>query len=102
LKRGEVWWYERPDEKRRPVLLLTRSEAIEGLNRLVAVPGTTTIRGIRTEVELGPDDGMPRECVLSLDNTFSAHKGLLTERVTTLGAAKMDEVCKILDVATSC
>lgn len=27
--RGEVWWYERPDQKPRPVLILTRSEAIQ-------------------------------------------------------------------------
>jgi mRNA-degrading endonuclease toxin of MazEF toxin-antitoxin module len=28
MKRGEVWWHEPPDDKRRPVLILTRAEAI--------------------------------------------------------------------------
>jgi mRNA-degrading endonuclease toxin of MazEF toxin-antitoxin module len=29
MRRGEVWWYERPDRKRRPVLVLTRTEATD-------------------------------------------------------------------------
>jgi len=46
----------------RPWLILTRDEAIEVLDKLLAVPATTTIRGIPTEVPLGREDGMPSEC----------------------------------------
>lgn len=31
MKRGEVWWHEAPGSKRRPALVLTRSEAVERL-----------------------------------------------------------------------
>ncbi len=102
MRRGEVWWYERPDDKRRPVLILTRSEAIDKLVELLAVPATSTVRGIATEVPLDEDDGMRGPCALSLDNTFLAQKALLTERITELDAAKMDEVCRALDAATGC
>lgn len=68
VARGEVWWYEDPRAGRRPFLILTRDEVISLLNQVLAVPATRTIRGIPTEVALGPDQGMPSECVLSLDN----------------------------------
>jgi mRNA interferase MazF len=102
MRRGEVWWHEPPDDKRRPVLILTRTEAIEPLNKLVVAPATGTIRGLSTEVPVGPQDGMPRESAISLDNTTLVRKALLTERITTLSPARMDEVCKALDYVTNC
>lgn len=27
MRRGEVWWYEHPDDKPRPALILSRNEA---------------------------------------------------------------------------
>lgn len=102
MRRGEVWWHEPPDDKRRPVLILTRTEAIDSLNKLVVAPATGTIRGLPSEVPVGPEDGMPRESVISLDNTTLVRKALLTERITTLGSEQMNEVCKALDYATSC
>jgi mRNA-degrading endonuclease toxin of MazEF toxin-antitoxin module len=45
---------------------------------------------------------MPIECVLALDNTFSAEKAFLTERITTLGPEKMAAVCSALATATTC
>jgi mRNA interferase MazF len=102
MKRGEVWWHEPPDDKRRPVLILTRDEAIDSLNKLVTAPATGTIRGLASEVPVGPDDGMPRESVISLDNTTLVRKALLTERITTLSSERINEVCKALDYATSC
>ena len=45
---------------------------------------------------------MPIECVLALDNTLSAEKAFLTERITTLGPEKMVAVCSALATATSC
>jgi mRNA-degrading endonuclease toxin of MazEF toxin-antitoxin module len=29
MRRGEVWWYENPEEPPRPWVILTRDEAIE-------------------------------------------------------------------------
>lgn len=102
MRRGEVWWHEPPDSKRRPVLILTRDEAIDRLFDVIAVPATGTFRDLATEVEIGVTDGMPIECALSLDNTFSAEKAHLTEFITTLGPSKMAAVCAALATATSC
>ena len=100
--RGEVWWYERPEEKPRPVLIITRDEAIGKLNEILVVPATSTVRGIATEVPIGRDDGMPKAGALSLDNTFLARKALLTERITTLGPDKLHLVCTALATAVAC
>ncbi len=69
-----MWWHEPSGSKRRPVLILTRSEAIGRLFDIIAVPATGTVRDLATEVEVGVADGMPVECVLALDNTFSAER----------------------------
>lgn len=102
VRRGDVRWTFQPDEKPRPVCVLTRDEAIPVLARLVVAPATTTRRGIDTEVPLSLEDGMPRECVLSLDNTFTIARSLLGDRITGLSAVRMHEVCRALAVATGC
>jgi mRNA interferase MazF len=102
MRRGEVWWYTHPYLKRRPAVIMTRDEAISGLNELFVVLATTTIRGLPTEVELGPRDGMPTTCVLNADQIDAAEKSYLTRRITALGTDKMTEVCRALTRATSC
>ena len=102
VKRGEVWWFEPPNQKARPYLVLTRSEATHALARLIAVPCTGTIRGIPTEVRLGPDDGMPQECVLTLDNVTVVERSYLTGRITSVSDDVMSQVCDALGLATGC
>jgi mRNA interferase MazF len=60
------------------------------------------VRGIPTEVLLGPDDGMPEDCALSFDNVTTVPKALLTERITRLTPAKLGDLCAALNVATGC
>jgi mRNA interferase MazF len=102
VSRGEIWWYEPPDLKRRPALIVTREEAVGNLSELFVVLATTNIRGLDTEVELGPEDGMPRACVLNADHVDAADKTFLTRRITTLRSDKMSEVCRALARASGC
>lgn len=102
MNRGEVWWLEQPQIGRRPACVLTRQGALEVLTSVVVVPATRTIRGIATEVALGPEDGMPDECALSFDNLTAVPKSLLTQRITRLAPAKLAELCAALRTATSC
>lgn len=99
--RGEVWWAEMPD-KRRPVLILTRDSAIPHLRTLLVVPLTTRVRGIPTEVFLDGSDGLPRECVASLDNVTVADRAFLTERLARLSPIRMEQICRALAIATGC
>lgn len=102
MTRGEVWWYEHPDAGRRPYLILTRHEAVPVLNQLLAVPATRTIRGIATEVPVGPADGMPVVCALSLDNVSLIRTTGCTERITVLSDEILEQVCAALRFAIAC
>ena len=43
MKRGEIRWYKfKPPDKRRPVLILTRSSVIEYLGEVTVAPITST------------------------------------------------------------
>jgi mRNA interferase MazF len=81
---------------------MARDEAIDALDEVLVVLATTTIRDLPTEVRLGSEDGMPRECVLNLDHVDTVAKGFLGDRITTLSAEKLHSVCRALDLATGC
>lgn len=102
VNRGAVFWVELEVEGRRPVCVLTRDEAIPSLRNIVVAPITARKRGLPSEVSLGPEDGMPRECVISLDNLRTMPKALLVEQITMLGPLRMREVCSALNAAVDC
>jgi mRNA interferase MazF len=93
IRRGDVRWYKfrRPDKKR-PVVILTRDSAIEFLGQVTVAPVTTRIREIPTEVVLGPDDGMPRDCAVNLDHVQTVSRGQVGALITTLPPRKLDEI----------
>lgn len=82
--------------------MLTRDAAMPGLRNVVVALITRTTRGIATEVELGPEDGMPIPCVVSLDNLRTVPRALLVETLTTLDAARMGQICRALVRSTGC
>ena len=87
---------------RRPHLVLTRDAAIPVLAAVIAVPATTTVRGIPTEVALDEADGMPRACALTLDSVVTVPLARFVSPITTLGPARLRDVCHALAVATGC
>lgn len=84
------------------MLVLSRAEAIPVLNGVTTAIVTRTVRGIPTEVQIGADDGMPEECVVSLDNLRHTPRILLGDPITTLSGPRMNEVCRALAIATGC
>lgn len=100
-RQGEIWWAEAED-KRRPVLVITRTDAVPVLNWIVVAPVTRTIRQIPTEVPLGSSHGLPVEGVAAFDNLQPIRRGLLTERVGELGIEERDEICRALRALADC
>ena len=49
-------------------MVLTRDEVIDRLNEIIVAPVTRTIRGLRTEVLLTEEDGMPAACAVNFDH----------------------------------
>lgn len=103
LTRGEVRLVTFPaPDKARPALVLTRQSAIAYLARVTVAPITSTIRGVPSEVALGPDEGMKQPCAVNLHNVVTVDKDRLGRRVSQLDEAKMREVCAALGFALSC
>jgi len=103
LERGEVrlFRFAAPD-KQRPVLVLTRSSALGYLGRVTVAPITSTLRGVPSEVALGPEDGMKQPCAVNLHNVVTVPKEGLGRRVAQLDARRMREVCVALGFALGC
>jgi mRNA interferase MazF len=99
--RGEIWWAEAED-KRRPVLVVTRRDAVPVLTWIVVAPVTRTIRAIPTEVALGARHGLPVDCVASFDNLQPLRRSFLTERVGELGSEELEEICRALRALADC
>jgi mRNA interferase MazF len=98
---GEIWWAEAQD-KRRPVLVVTRSEAVPVLVWILVAPVTRTIRQIPTEVPLGRSHGLPDECVAAFDNLQPIRRSFLTQRVGELHDDEVDEICRALRALADC
>jgi len=93
MKRGEIRWYRfHSPDKRRPVVLLTRDSVLDYLGEVTIAPITTTIRDIPSEVVIGPEDGVPRQCAINLDHVQTVAKNRLGGVITTLPSARMAEV----------
>lgn len=102
MQRGEVWWAELPSPiGRRPVVLLSRDEAYAVRNAVTVAEVTSTIRGIPVEVELGPEDGLPKKCVVNLDNIVTIRKNLLIERIALLRDEKINQIDSAIKFALS-
>ncbi len=103
LERGEVRLYRfEPPDKERPVLILTRSSALAYLSRVTVAPITSTIRGVPSEVALGPEDGLKQSCVANLHNLVTVNQDGLGRRLTQLAPRRMREVCAALAFALGC
>ena len=102
MQRGEVWWAELPlPLGRRPVVLLSRNEAYSVRSAVTVAEVTSTIRGIPVEVELGPEEGLPKKCVVNLDTIVTIRKDLLIERIVLLRGEKIDRIDSAIKFALS-
>ena len=67
-------------DKPRPVVVLTRELIRPRLTNVTVAPITSTIRGLSTEVLVGPDNGLDHASAISCDNIQTipkAHLGRL-------------------------
>jgi len=81
VRRGQVYLARLPAPVgRRPVLLVTRTPAIAVRGAVTVAPITRTIRGIRSELELGRAHGLRVRSVASCDSLQTIPKELLGPR----------------------
>ena len=100
-RQGDLWWAEAED-KRRPVLVITRTDAVPVLTWILVAPVTRTVRRIPTELLLGPANGLREECVASFDNLQPIRRTFLTERIGELQPDQSLGICSALDALADC
>ena len=97
MNRGEIRWYRfRAPDKKRPVLILTRTSTLEYLGEVTVAPVTSTIRDIPSEVILTQTDGMPYECAINFDHIQTVSKGKIGAYITSLSQSRLAEARKAI------
>ena len=99
-RRGEVWLARL--DKVRPVVVLTRDPMGSLLNAVIGAPVTSTVRGVSTEVGVGPEDGVRVASVANLDNVQLVARARLLRRVGRARPATMRAICRALSIAAGC
>ncbi|MDQ3306394.1 MAG: type II toxin-antitoxin system PemK/MazF family toxin [Actinomycetota bacterium] len=56
MAQGDLWWLETPNEKGRPVLVVSRDQANHVMQRVTIAPVTRTIRRTPGELSVGADE----------------------------------------------
>lgn len=61
-------------DKRRPAVILTRQSKLHLLTWVTVAPITSTVRGITSEVSVGPRNGLDHDSVVSCDNITTVRR----------------------------
>jgi len=102
MRRGELWLAE-VGRKRRPVLLLTRSEVLDARDLVTVAEITTAIRGLAAEVDVDHIElGLHRRSVINCDGLHTITQASLTGPIGRVGDDIMRKVCSAVSYALGC
>ncbi len=86
-------------DKTRPAVILTREAARSAMTKVTIAPLTTTIKGLSSEVRVGPSNGLDSECVVALDNVTTIPVALLGRTVGYLNATQEAQLARSMVIA---
>ena len=102
MTRGEVWLAE-VGGKRRPVLVLTRTEVLDVRSLVTVAEISTSARGLAAEVEIDHVEvGLDRESVVNCDGLHTIARSTLKTRVGAIGESTSKRVCAAVSYALGC
>lgn len=102
MNRGEVWLAE-VGRKRRPVLVLTRSEVLDVRSLVTVAEISTSARGLAAEVEVDHlRVGLDRASVINCDGLHTVAQTILTSRVGEVDDDTLTRVCAAVSYALGC
>lgn len=101
MSRGALHWADvGGGYGRRPVCVLTRDAAIPVLDAIACATIARNVRRIRSEVLVGPAEGLPEESAISCDNLVTVPKSRIDAvPLGRLGEAKRAELDRALRFA---
>jgi len=93
VNRGDIWIINLGGSAgRRPVLVLTRQNVIEYLNKVAVAEITTKGKGYPTEYYIDQKANLPKPSFVQADNLHTVPKNLLEKYIGTLDAETMRAV----------
>jgi mRNA-degrading endonuclease toxin of MazEF toxin-antitoxin module len=102
VRRGELWLAE-VGRKKRPVLVMTRSEVIDVRSLVTVAEVTTSIRGLATEIEVDHVRvGLDRPSVINCDGIHTVTQRSLTTLVGRVSEDVMRNVCSAVSYGLGC
>jgi mRNA interferase MazF len=101
MNRGEIWLAQ-VGRKRRPVLVLTRSQVIDVRQFVTVVEVTTSIRNLAAEVSLDDDVGLDRPSVINCDGIHTIDQATLSTHIGAVSKPTMQRVCSAISYALAC
>ncbi len=100
IARGDIRWFRfgAPD-KRRPVVVLGRSDILPSLSQVPVIPLSTQARGLAWEITLTQADGVPSPCVVKPEWIRIVERAYLGPWIATLPEARWGDIRRaLLDV----
>ena len=86
-------------DKTRPALVLTRDLARSAMTKVTVAPITTTVKGLSSEVRLGPENGLDHDCAAALDNVITVPTTALGRTIGYLHAHQEDDLARAIVLA---
>ena len=102
MRRGQLWLAQ-VGRKKRPVLVLTRSEVIDVRDLVTVAEVSTTIRGLAVEVEIDHVEfGLDRPSVINCDGIHTVAQSALHGPLGAVSDNTMRQVCSAVSYALGC
>lgn len=102
MTRGEIWLAQ-VGRKKRPVLVLTRTEVLDVRELVTVAEISSSIRGLAAEVGLIHSEvGLGRPSVVNCDGIHTIPQSALTTHVGEVGDETMRNVCSAVAYAIGC
>jgi mRNA interferase MazF len=103
VRRGNLYQLRKPgdDPKRSCVFVVVSRPAVVSsrFSTVICAPVHSQRRGLTTEVEVGPDEGLKHASAILCDGLVSLLKSSLTDYVGTLSAPKLEALAVALRIA---
>lgn len=102
MTRGDVW-FAQVGRKKRPVLVLTRSEVLDVRELVTVAEITRSIRGIAAEVDFDHETvGLEHPSVINCDGIHTLPQASLASYVGGVGGDTLTRVCSAISYALGC
>ena len=95
MNRGDAWLIDLGRRiGRRPVVVLTRQNVLQYVNKVTVAEITTKGKGFPTEIDIDQKANLPKSSFIQADNVHTVPKQRLDKYVGTLDPETMREVSK--------